>query len=206
MRGSSLLGEGVRADWYRRSRQFIRRCFRRHVTKCSRAAVHAASHPIRLLDLPPSVTDGLEFLFGFLVINTYGMTEAASQIAADPLERRKPGSVGGRQDPKSRSWTLKGNFTVGTTGEIALQGADNYTRLCKRCRGHQDYLFTMAGSEPASGIFDDDEILFIAGQIKDIIEPAEDIRLRLLKSRGVRLSHAGVADAAVFSIGHLRPG
>ena len=44
--------------------------------------------------LPPDVLGELEALFGVPVIETYGMTEAASQIAANPLERRKPGSVG----------------------------------------------------------------------------------------------------------------
>src|SRR5262245_18627382 len=44
--------------------------------------------------LPPDVLRGLEALFGVPVIETYGMTEGASQIAANPVKRRKTSSVG----------------------------------------------------------------------------------------------------------------
>jgi len=40
------------------------------------------------------VLGGLQDLFSVPVIDTFGMTEAATQIAANPLGRRKLGSVG----------------------------------------------------------------------------------------------------------------
>src|SRR5262249_59919326 len=43
--------------------------------------------------LPPKVLSGLEALFGVPVIDTYGMTEAATQIAANPVSPPQPGSV-----------------------------------------------------------------------------------------------------------------
>ena len=42
----------------------------------------------------PKCSAGWKPLFGVPVIDTYGMTEAATQIAANPLARRKLGSVG----------------------------------------------------------------------------------------------------------------
>ncbi len=58
-------------------------------------------HNLRLIrsssaPLPPSVITRLEKHFSAPVIEAYGMTEAAHQIASNPLppERRKPGTVG----------------------------------------------------------------------------------------------------------------
>ena len=53
---------------------------KRSAQQSSLRVIRSASSP-----LPPSVTSGLEALFGVPVIDTYGMTEAASQIAANPL-------------------------------------------------------------------------------------------------------------------------
>jgi len=52
--------------------------------------VRSASAP-----LPPATLERFEAAFGIPVIETYGMTEAASMITANPLDGpRKPGSVG----------------------------------------------------------------------------------------------------------------
>ena len=82
------------------------------VRRCSLRVIRSAS-----ASLPLDVLGELESLFGVPVIETYGMTEAASQIAANPLGRRKPGSVGrsagaeiaimdreGRQLGSRRAW------------------------------------------------------------------------------------------------------
>jgi acyl-CoA synthetase (AMP-forming)/AMP-acid ligase II len=51
--------------------------------------VRSASAP-----LPVPVLERFERRWGVPVIETYGMTEAASQITANPLDARRPGSVG----------------------------------------------------------------------------------------------------------------
>ena len=73
--------------------------------------------------LPTDVLDELEALFGVPVIETYGMTEAASQIAANPLERRKPGSVGKPAGAEIAIMDGEGRqLPAGERGEIVLRG------------------------------------------------------------------------------------
>ena len=106
-----------RPTWYTAVPRSIARCSRPQI-----ATSPASDVSLRLIrsassSLPLDVLSGLETLFGVPVIETYGMTEAATQIAANPLGRRKPGSVGqpagpeiaimdrkGRQVPSRRTW------------------------------------------------------------------------------------------------------
>src|SRR5207248_8993073 len=70
----------------------------------ARAARHGdviGRHPLRFIrssssSMPPQVIAELEATFGAPLIESYGMTEAAHQMASNPLSpgRRKPGSVG----------------------------------------------------------------------------------------------------------------
>ena len=89
----------------------------------------SSGHSLRLIrsasaSLPPDVLSGLESLFGVPVIETYGMTEAASQIAANPLERRKPGSVGQPAGARDRDHgrARADGLPTGERGEIVLRG------------------------------------------------------------------------------------
>jgi acyl-CoA synthetase (AMP-forming)/AMP-acid ligase II len=65
--------------------------------------------------LPPQVMAELEAAFGCPVIESYGMTEAAHQMASNPLppRPRKPGSVGIAAGPRSASWTRRAAFSRG---------------------------------------------------------------------------------------------
>ena len=73
--------------------------------------------------LPTDVLEELEELFGVPVIETYGMTEAATQIAANPVELRKPGSVGKPAGAEIAVMDSEGRqLSAGEHGEIALRG------------------------------------------------------------------------------------
>jgi len=62
--------------------------------------------------LPPQIMVELEKTFGAPVIEAYGMTEAAHQIASNPLppRRRKAGSVGITSGPEIAIMDEEGNF------------------------------------------------------------------------------------------------
>ncbi len=75
--------------------------------------------------LPPQVMAELEATFGCPVIESYGMTEAAHQMASNPLppRERKPGSVGLAAGPEVAIMAQKGDMLApGTEGEIVIRG------------------------------------------------------------------------------------
>ena len=86
-----------------------RRCTRRSCSRAPNNADIVAANPLRFIrssssSLPPTVIAELERVFGAPVIEAYGMTEAAHQMASNPLppRPRKPGTVGLAAGPEVR--------------------------------------------------------------------------------------------------------
>jgi amino acid adenylation domain-containing protein len=184
-----------------------------------RAVLSAASrhkrdvrqHSLRVIrsassTLPSDVLGGLEVLFGVPVIDTYGMTEAASQIAANPLERRKPGSVGKSAGAEIAIMNGEGRWLpAGERGEIALRGPTI-------TRGYDD---NAAANESAFrdgwfrtgdlGYLDREGYLFIVGRIKDVINRGGH-KVAPGDVEEALLSHPDVVEAVAFSMSHKRLG
>ncbi len=184
-----------------------------------RAVLSAADHhkrgaerlSLRLIrsasaSLPPDILDGLEALFDVPVIDTYGMTEAASQIAANPPERRKKGSVGQAAGPEIAIMDHEGRrLLVGETGEIVLRGPTIM-------RGYDN---DAAATESAFrngwfrtgdlGYLDPDSYLFIVGRIKEIINRGGH-QVSPVEIEGALLSHPDVLEAVAFAIPHKKLG
>jgi acyl-CoA synthetase (AMP-forming)/AMP-acid ligase II len=75
--------------------------------------------------LPPQVMLDLESAFGVPVLEAYGMTEAAHQMASNPLPpaERKPGSVGPGTDVRISIMDDGGrHLRPGERGEVVIQG------------------------------------------------------------------------------------
>jgi acyl-CoA synthetase (AMP-forming)/AMP-acid ligase II len=75
--------------------------------------------------LPPQVMLDLEATFGCPVIESYGMTEAAHQMASNPLPPapRKPGSVGIAAGPEIAIMDQDGAMLEpGAVGEVVIRG------------------------------------------------------------------------------------
>ena len=89
----------------RRYQQFIKRCWPRP-KRYQRPFLPGSLRFIRSssASLAPTVMADLEQLFGVPVVEAYGMTEAAHQMASNPLPPgvRKPGSVGLPAGPEIR--------------------------------------------------------------------------------------------------------
>jgi acyl-CoA synthetase (AMP-forming)/AMP-acid ligase II/acyl carrier protein len=146
----------------------------------------------------------LEEIFNIPVIEAYGMTEAAHQIASNPLppERRKPGSVGIATGTEIAIVSDSGDLLPnGETGEIAVRGASV-------SRGYE----SDSASDPSAfvrgyfrtgdlGYRDADGYLFITGRLKEVINRGgEKISLREIDE--ALLQCPEVRDAAAFAVPH----
>jgi acyl-CoA synthetase (AMP-forming)/AMP-acid ligase II/acyl carrier protein len=156
--------------------------------------------------LSHDVLGGLEALFGVPVIDTYGMTEAATQIAANPLQRRKPGSVGRPAGPEIAILDSEGRrLPASKRGEIALRGP-TITRgydndAAATASAFRDNWFRTGDL----GYLDAEGYLFIVGRIKEIIHKGGQ-KVAPAEVEGALLGHPDVIDAAVFPVPHGRLG
>jgi acyl-CoA synthetase (AMP-forming)/AMP-acid ligase II/acyl carrier protein/NRPS condensation-like uncharacterized protein len=174
---------------------------RRAAKRSSLRLVRSAS-----TSLPSEVLTGLEALFGVPVIDTYGMTEAATQIAANPLHRRKLGSVGKPAGPEIAILDSEGRrLPSGKRGEIALRGP-TITRgygndAAATASAFRDGWFRTGDL----GYLDADGYLFIVGRIKEIIHKGGQ-KVAPAEVEAALQSHPDVIEAAVFPVPHERLG
>ena len=160
--------------------------------------VRSASAP-----LPPSALRRFEGAFGVPVIETYGMTEAASMITANPLDGpRKPGSAGrpaaaevrivqGVAGPGQRQVPCP----PGTVGRVQIKGRGVITEYAAGgpagAIGPDGWLDT-----GDLGHVDSDGYLFLAGRSDDVINRGgEKIYPREIED--FLLAQPGVRSAAV---------
>ncbi len=156
--------------------------------------------------LAPAILNGLEAMFGVPVLETYGMTEAASQIAANPFELRKIGSVGRAAGPDIAIMDEAGRrLASGERGEIMLRGPN-------MSRGYyNDEAATQAAFRDGwfrtgdLGYLDEDGYLFIVGRIKDVINRGGQ-KISPLEVEEVLLAHPAVLEAGVFAVPHAKLG
>jgi amino acid adenylation domain-containing protein len=171
----------------------------------------ARPSPLRVIrsassSLAQSVLEGLEAMFGVPVIETYGMTEAASQIAANPPALRKVGSVGRAAGPEIAVMDEAGrSLAAGERGEIMLRGPN-------MSRGYyNDEETTRAAFRDGwfrtgdLGYLDTDGYLFIVGRIKDVINRGGQ-KISPIEVEEILLSHPDVLEAGVFAVPHQKLG
>lgn len=158
--------------------------------------------------LPPQVMAELEETFGCPVIESYGMTEAAHQMASNPLPpaARKPGSVGIAAGPEVTIMDTENNIlAAGETGEIVIRGpnvtAGYENNPAANAEGFSDGWFRTGDQ----GIMDDEGYLSITGRLKEIINRGgEKISPREVDE--VLLDHPAIAQAVTFAIPHDKLG
>ncbi|UWU75304.1 amino acid adenylation domain-containing protein [Bradyrhizobium huanghuaihaiense] len=156
--------------------------------------------------LAPAILAGLEATFGVPVLETYGMTEAASQIAANPFELRKVGSVGRAAGPEIAIMDEAGRaLASGEHGEIVLRGA-NMTRGYYNDEAATQTAFRNGWFRTGDlGYLDADGYLFIVGRIKDVINRGGQ-KVSPLEVEDVLLGHPAVLEAGVFAVPHPKLG
>jgi acyl-CoA synthetase (AMP-forming)/AMP-acid ligase II len=155
--------------------------------------------------LSPQLMSDLEAAFGAPVLEAYGMTEAAHQMASNPLPpaARKAGSVG----PNTGTTTIgimdgAGNLLkAGERGEVVIRGANVI-------RGYENNPEANASSftdgwfrTGDQGYLDEEGYLLLTGRLKEMINRGgEKISPREIDE--VLLGHPAVAEAVAFGAPH----
>lgn len=158
--------------------------------------------------LPPTVMAELERTFGAPVIEAYGMTEAAHQMASNPLPplKRKPGSVGLAAGPEVAIMDERGGLLpAGATGEVVIRGA-NVTPGYDNNDAANAAAFTNGWFRTGDqGWLDPDGYLFLTGRLKELINRGgEKIAPREIDE--ALLAHPDVRQALAFAVPHAQLG
>lgn len=152
--------------------------------------------------LPPTILRDLETAFGVPVVEAYGMTEAAHQMASNPLPplQRKPGSVGPAAGPEVAIADESGRFLgQKSKGEVVIRGP-NVTGGYHGMDDQSAYFFGEGWFRTGDqGYLDADGYLFLTGRLKEIINRGgETLAPREIDE--ALLEHPGVVQAVAFSV------
>ena len=159
--------------------------------------------------LPPQVMRELEAVFCAPVIEAYGMTEAAHQMAANPLppRARKPGAVGVAAGPEIAIMADDDETLLpqGAIGEVVIRGP-NVTPGYDNNPAANAKAFTAGWFRTGDqGRLDEEGYLFLTGRLKEQINRGGE-KISPLEVDVVLLDHPGVAEVCTFGIPHDKLG
>jgi len=154
--------------------------------------------------LPPRVMRALETAFGAPVLEAYGMTEAAHQLASNPLPpaARKPGSVGRGTNVEISIVDAHGrHLPTGKRGEVVIRGSSVI-------RGYENNPEANAAAfvdgwfrTGDQGCLDADGYLTLVGRIKELINRGGE-KFSPREIDETLLAHPAVAEAVAFGVPH----
>lgn len=158
--------------------------------------VRSASAP-----LPAFQARRFEALFGVPVVESYGMTEAASQICVNPVPpgKRKIGSVGLPVGVQLQIVDTEGHsLSPGEIGEIAIRGDSviaEYAYVDEHGQSFQDGWFCTGDV----GYVDGEGYVFITGRSKEMINRAGQ-KISPREVEEVVAKHSDVQSVAVIGL------
>jgi acyl-CoA synthetase (AMP-forming)/AMP-acid ligase II len=191
-----------------------------HQTILQRAARNAdtiARVPLRFLrsssaSLPAQVMLELARTFNAPVIEAYGMTEAAHQMASNPLPPRaqKPGAVGVAAGPALRiAHEVENLLLEGGTGEVVISGPNVTPGYEGNPEANAKNFFQADGQRwfrtGDQGQLDDEGYLSLTGRLKEIINRGGE-KISPLEVDGILMDHPAVQQVVTFAMPHDKLG
>ena len=158
--------------------------------------------------LPVPVMEEVEATFGCAVIEAYGMTEAAHQMASNPLppQSRKPGSVGQAAGPEVCILTADGEaVATGGEGEICIRGANVFSGYENNPTANAEAFHGDWFRTGDQGFLDDEGYLRISGRLKEIINRGGE-KISPREVDDVIQAHPDVAQVVTFALPHPKLG
>ena len=150
--------------------------------------------------LPPKMMAEGEEKFGAPMLEAYGMTEAAHQMASNPLPPgiRKPGSVGSGTAVSIAILNKAGDLLpAGATGEVSIKGQNVFGGYEGNPEANASSFSNGWFRTGDQGYLDSEGYLTLVGRIKELINRGgEKISPREIDE--VLLAHPAVAEAVCF--------
>ena len=152
--------------------------------------------------LAPQTMADIEERFGVPILEAYGMTEAAHQMASNPLPpgTRKAGSVGRGTAVDIAILDKTGDLLLpGETGEVSIKGANVFGGYEGNAEANAESFSNGWFRTGDQGYLDGEGYLTLVGRIKELINRGgEKISPREIDD--TLLTHPAVAEAVCFGI------
>ena len=152
--------------------------------------------------LAPAVFHDLESRFGAPVLEAYGMTEAAHQMASNPLPpgARAPGTVGQGTGVDIGVMDDDGALlATGDTGEVVIRGANVTLGYHNNPTANAEAFTNGWFRTGDQGILDAVGTLTLTGRIKELINRGGE-KISPLEVDAALLEHPSVAEAVCFGM------
>ena len=205
--------DDVRPSWY----TAVPTMHQTILQRAPRSAEIIARAPLRFLrsssaSLPAQVMSELAATFNAPVIEAYGMTEAAHQIASNPLPPRaqKPGAVGIAAGPLMRiAHEVENRLLNGGTGEVVISGPNVTPGYEGNPEANARSFFVADGQRwfrtGDQGALDEEGYLTLTGRLKEIINRGGE-KISPLEVDGVLMDHPAVQQVVTFAMPHDKLG
>jgi oxalate---CoA ligase len=152
--------------------------------------------------LAPQLMAEMEETFGVPVIEAYGMTEAAHQMASNPLPpaRRIPGSVGRAAGPAVAIMGADGKILpCGSTGEVVILGRNVMAGYESNPKANASAFTNGWFRTGDEGVIDHQGYLRLTGRLKEQINRGGE-KVAPLEIDNVLMEHPTVQQALTFGI------
>lgn len=187
-----------------------------HQTILSRAAGNMdviEANPLRFLrssssSMPTQVLAELEKVFKAPLIESYGMTEAAHQMASNPLPpaKRIPGSVGIAAGPEIGIMDNDGKLLgPGVIGEVVIRGENVTPGYENNPKANAEAFINGWFRTGDQGSLTSDGYLTLTGRLKEIINRGGE-KISPLEVDEVLMDHPAVMQVVTFAMPHEKLG
>lgn len=187
-----------------------------HQTILSRASHNIdviENNPLRFIrssssSMPTKVIAELEKIFSAPLIESYGMTEAAHQMASNPLPpaKRIPGSVGIAAGPEVGIMGNDGKILApGEIGEVVIRGENVTLGYENNPKANAEAFINGWFRTGDQGSLTGDGYLTLTGRLKEIINRGGE-KISPLEVDEVLMRHPAVMQVVTFALPHEKLG
>jgi acyl-CoA synthetase (AMP-forming)/AMP-acid ligase II len=151
--------------------------------------------------LPAAMMAEMESKFGVPVVEAYGMTEAAHQMASNPLSgKRKPSSVGLATGVAIAILDEAGEeLPNGQRGEVSIKGPNVFSAYEQNPEANAASFTRGWFRTGDQGYLDEDGYLTLLGRIKELINRGGE-KISPLEVDEVLIAHPAVSEAVCFAV------